>query len=487
MLFNSIEFLLFFPIVVLAYFIIPEKIRYIWLLLASYVFYMGWNAAYALLLLASTVVTYFGGLLLERVSCRKLVLALSCIISLGILFFYKYFNFVLSLISDVMGLAGVTLSIPAFDIILPVGISFYTFQALSYTIDVYRGDVPAEKNFLRYALFVSFFPQLVAGPIERSGNLLNQMKTPTGFDFDRARDGFLLMLWGYFLKIVLADRIAVVVDTVYNAHESYSGWYFAVATVLFAIQIYCDFGGYSAIAIGAAKILGFNLMENFNAPYTAESVSGFWRRWHISLTTWFRDYLYIPLGGNRKGKVRKHINRMIVFLVSGLWHGASLHFVAWGGINGLFQVIGDGLAPIRTRVVRFLRLNPESAGYKLGRVFGTFILVDLAWIYFRADSIQTANSILVSIFKADNPWIFFDGSLHTLGLDEKSFHLMLACIAILALVDILKRRGVIIREWIAGQDYIFRWIVIVLAIAFILTFGVWGPGYDAKNFIYFQF
>ena len=407
MLFNSIEFLFFFPIVVLAYFIIPKKVRYIWLLLASYIFYMGWNAAYALLLLASTVVTYLSGLLLDklsrspddtphRTSMRKLIVALSCIISLGILFFYKYFTFALSLVSGAFALAGISLNVPTFDIILPVGISFYTFQALSYTIDVYRGDIPAERNFLRYALFVSFFPQLVAGPIERSRNLLTQMQKPTVFDFDKARDGFLLMLWGYFLKIVLADRIAVVVDTVYDGYEAYSGWYFVVATVLFAIQIYCDFSGYSAIAIGAARILGFDLMDNFDAPYTALSVAEYWRRWHISLTTWFKDYLYIPLGGNRKGRFRKYINIMIVFLTSGLWHGASLHFVFWGGLNGLYQIIGECLLPLRTRVARLLHLDPDSFGYRLGRVLGTFFLVDVAFIFFRADRIRTAFGILGS-------------------------------------------------------------------------------------------
>ena len=504
MLFNSIEFLFFFPIVVLAYFIIPKKVRYIWLLIASYVFYMGWNAAYALLLLASTVVTYLSGLLLDRVSrctatadasddthrttsTHKLIVAISCIISLGILFFYKYFTFALSLVSGTLALVGISLNIPAFDIILPVGISFYTFQALSYTIDVYRGEIPAERNFLRYALFVSFFPQLVAGPIERSRNLLTQMQKPTVYDFEKARDGFLLMLWGYFLKIVLADRIAVVVDTVYNGYEEYSGWYFVVATALFAIQIYCDFGGYSAIAIGAARILGFELMENFNAPYTAMSVAEFWRRWHISLTSWFKDYLYIPLGGNRKGPFRKHLNRMIVFLVSGLWHGASLHFVVWGGLNGLYQVIGDGLKPIRMRVVKALGLNSESFGYKLGRAAGTVVLVDLAWVFFRADRIRSACTILVSMFRLRNVWILVDGSLYRLGLNEKNFRLMLIGIAVLIVADMLKRMGFNIRGFIVKQDYIFRWIVIVFAIVTILTFGLWGPGYDATNFIYFQF
>ena len=345
MLFNSLQFLIFFPIVVLVYFIIPVRIKKFWLLAASYYFYMCWNAKYAFLILASTVITYFSGLLLERIKnnntydsdrktrLKKYVVAGSFILNLGILFYFKYINFAIDTLQKLFGLVHIELNVPAFDIILPVGISFYTFQALSYTMDVYRGEIYAEKDFFQYALYVSFFPQLVAGPIERSKNLLKQLAIPQPFDFDKARDGFLLMLWGYFLKIVLADRIAIVVDTVYTDYEKYPGWYLIVATVLFAFQIYCDFAGYSTIAIGAAEILGIKLMENFNAPYTAESVADFWKRWHISLTSWFRDYLYIPLGGNRKGKIRTYLNRMIVFLLSGLWHGASLHFVMWGGLQ----------------------------------------------------------------------------------------------------------------------------------------------------------
>lgn len=342
MLFNSSQFLIFFPLVVLIYFIIPQKIKYLWLLAASYYFYMSWNAKYALLLLFSTVVTYLCGLLIEKVKrCqweekrktkyKKLILISGFVLSLLLLSYFKYTNFVGGLANRVFTLLHIALKIPRFDILLPVGISFYTFQALGYIMDVYRDEIYAEKNFFRYALFVSFFPQLVAGPIERSGNLLKQLSSPARFSYDRAKDGVYLMLWGFFLKIVIADRIALFVDTVYGDYMKYGGWYLVVATVLFAFQIYCDFYGYSTITMGAAWVLGVRLMENFNAPYLATSVSDFWRRWHISLTTWFRDYLYIPLGGNRKGKLRKYINKMIVFAASGLWHGSSLAYVLWGG------------------------------------------------------------------------------------------------------------------------------------------------------------
>lgn len=347
MLFNSYNFLIFFPIVTLIYFLIPQRIRYIWLLIASYYFYMCWNAKYVFILLFSTAITYASGLLItrankckeedKRIRIKKIFVGFSFIINLAILFLLKYFDFAIDNANRVLSHFSMQVINPTFDVILPVGISFYIFQALSYTVDVYREDVKAEKNFLKYALFVSFFPQLVAGPIERSKNLLKQVHEKHYFDAQRVKDGLLLMIWGGFQKIVIADRVAIVVDTVFNKFPQYGGMYIVVATILFAFQIYCDFSGYSTIAIGAAKVMGFQLMENFNAPYLSMSVAEFWRRWHISLSSWFRDYLYIPLGGNRKGKFRKYVNLMIVFIVSGLWHGAQWSFIVWGALNRYFS------------------------------------------------------------------------------------------------------------------------------------------------------
>lgn len=392
MLFNSLNFLIFFPLVVVLYYIIPVKFRYIWLLLSSYYFYMCWNLQYVLLLLTSTVVTYISGIIIARVKrsdiegkkkvCQmKWCVAISFVINLGILAWFKYFNFFFENIQKVFSVIDITITEPAFDIILPVGISFYTFQALSYTMDVYRGDVYAEKNFFKYALFVSFFPQLVAGPIERSKNLLKQVNVPQKFDYEKCRDGFLLMLWGFFMKLVISDRAAILVNTVYGNIDKYSGLYFVVATILFSFQIYCDFAGYSTIAMGAAKILGYELMENFECPYFSQSVSEFWRRWHISLSSWFRDYLYIPLGGNKKGKRRKWVNLMVVFLTSGLWHGAQWSFVAWGGLNGLFQIIGEWLKPIRDFLNKLFRMDRASLSHKLFKVVFTFGLINFTWIF----------------------------------------------------------------------------------------------------------
>ncbi|MBP3683814.1 MAG: MBOAT family protein [Oscillospiraceae bacterium] len=498
MLFNSLDFMLFFPVVTVVYFIIPDKFKYLWLLLTSYYFYMCWNAKYALLMLLSTVITYASGFLMERIKKseqreeekvrkKKWIVALSFGLNLAILFFFKYFNFAVGLLESAVGMLGITLKLPVFDVILPVGISFYTFQALSYTMDVYRDEIYAEKNFFRYALFVSFFPQLVAGPIERSKNLLKQLAVPKKFDPERAREGLLLMLWGFFLKIVLADRLAIFVDTIYGNIETYTGWYLIVATVLFAVQIYCDFSGYSVIAMGTAKILGIELMENFDAPYMATSVAEFWRRWHISLTSWFKDYLYIPLGGSRKGVARKYLNKMIVFLTSGLWHGASLSFVVWGGLNGLYQVVGETTKPFRDRLVNVLGLHRESLGHILLQRFMTFALVDFTWIFFRADRLRQAVEIIKSIFTASNPWVLFDGSLYQCGLDSKNFALMLMSIALLLFADWCKTRGIVIRNVIAKQDDWFRIIFIAASVCFLLLFGLWGPALDQANFIYFQF
>lgn len=499
MLFNSVDFLLFFPFVIIVYFIIPARLKNIWLLLSSYYFYMSWNAKYAILILTSTIITYASGLAIEKIKnvnlddqhkerYKKLAVALSFILNLGILLYFKYSNFVFSILEAILNRLHIYARIPAFDIVLPVGISFYTFQALSYTMDVYRDEVYAEKNFIQYALFVSFFPQLVAGPIERSKNLLKQLAIPHKFSIDDFREGILLMLWGYFLKIIIADRIAVFVDTVYGDIVTYGGYYLIVATVLFAIQIYCDFAGYSVIAMGAAKVLGIEIMDNFNSPYLSLSVADFWKRWHISLTSWFRDYLYIPLGGNRKGAVRKNINRMIVFLASGLWHGASISFVIWGGLNGLYQIFADLLMPIRRRCVHFLKLDNQSLGYRISEILGTFVLIDFSWIFFRANSASKSIEIIKRMFTFQkNMGLLFDGSLYECGLDIKNFRLLFFGIGLLFFADYMKYKGIKIRKMILKQDYPIRWVIYITAVACILLYGKWGPVFDKAAFIYFQF
>ncbi len=500
--FNSLHFLIFFPIVTLLYFAFPQRVRWVWLLVTSYYFYMGWNPRYAVLIATSTVLTYLSGLLIDRENKKtdkrraarnkKLWVALSFILNLAILIFFKYWGFFTQNVIALGGFLNITIEMPTFDVLLPVGISFYTFQALSYTMDVYRGDIYAEKNLFKYALFVSFFPQLVAGPIERSKNLLVQVNQPHYFNPDNVRDGLLLMLWGFFQKVVIADRVAALVNQVYGHWSEVAGISIILATVLFAVQIYCDFGGYSNIAIGAAQVMGFSLMENFHQPYLATSCADFWRRWHISLSTWFRDYLYIPLGGNRKGKWRKYFNLLVVFLVSGLWHGAQWSYVAWGGLNGLYQVIGDILKPIRTKVLGVLHIRREWKAWKVLRIVLTFCLIDFAWLFFRAPSFMTGIAMIQRVHDELWPQSLFligtDGSmgLYTLGLDVAEFWLAMASILLLIVVDIVKEKRPI-RPMITRLPVVPRWIFYFVSVYVILIFGAYGPGFDASAFIYFQF
>ena len=500
MLFNSVHFLVFFPIVVLIYYLIPQRVKYLWLLAASYYFYMSWNPGYALLILVSTVATWGSALILaacgqrsdRKTQKRKRWFLAGCILlNLGILFFFKYYVFAADSIGKLCGFLGISIQMPVFDVLLPVGISFYTFQALGYLFDVHRGEIPAERNFLRYALFISFFPQLVAGPIERSRNLMHQLYEPHKFDFRRVKDGLLLMGWGFFQKLVIADRIAVLVDTVYGDYTCYSGMQIALATLLFAFQIYCDFAGYSDIAVGAARVMGFTLTKNFKSPYFATTVSGFWRSWHISLTTWFRDYVYIPLGGNRCGKGRKYRNLLLTFAVSGLWHGAGWNFVVWGMLNGLYQVAGDLTGSLRARLQEKLHIHTDCGSYRLVQGVVTFLLVDFAWLFFRAESLETALQMLWHGIHNIGLFSFFDPDnmlgIQTIALSEKSFFLMLLGLVILMLVDYLKKRGTDFKAALARQNIWFRWLVYYMLIFGILIFGVYGPEYDASTFIYFQF
>ncbi len=409
MIFNSLEFLVFFPIVLLIYYIVPKQIQNFWLLLASYCFYGSWGLKYAGLLFLITLLTYIAGLVVghrsravridpladreieadfsSRVSKKhrnktsktlskedqrkRLYLALFLCVLFGVLCFYKYTGFLLSNVSALMMRLGVGFTVSAPSLMVPVGMSFFVFQAAGYLIDVYREEMPPESDLLRLALFISFFPSLLSGPIGRAPDLIPQYKRTRSFEWDRFCEGALTMLWGYFMKLVIADRAAILVNFVYgNYHELY-GWTIVLATVIYAVEIYCDFCGYSTIATGAAKILGIKLMENFDCPYFSVSVQDFWRRWHISLSSWFRDYLYFPLGGSRCNFIRRYFNILVVFIVSGLWHGSQWSYIVWGALNGLYQIIGNILMPVRTLILGIfgfdkdvlnLKKNPAMAG-----------------------------------------------------------------------------------------------------------------------------
>jgi D-alanyl-lipoteichoic acid acyltransferase DltB (MBOAT superfamily) len=350
--------------------------------------------------------------------------------------------------------------------------------------------VTVEKNLAKYALFVSFFPQLVAGPIERSKDLLPQLHQKHYFNFNRIKDGLLLMLWGYFEKVVIADRVAILVNTVYGDWKNYVGFQIVIATFFFAVQIYCDFAGYSHIAKGAAQVLDFKLVDNFAEPYLATSIHDFWRRWHISLSTWLKDYVYITLGGNRCSKIKKYRNIMITFLISGLWHGANWHFVVWGGLHGIYNAIGDILKPVRIKLLKLFHVCPESTSFKIGKILMTFAFVNLAWIFFRADSCQVAISIIKQMFKEFNVWIFFDRtSLYNMGLDEIEFKIAAVSVILLYISNIVSyvKPKITIRSMIENQNLAFKYMVYIIVIFSILIFGIYGPEYKASNFIYFQF
>jgi D-alanyl-lipoteichoic acid acyltransferase DltB (MBOAT superfamily) len=496
MQFTSFQFALFFPIVVLLYYAMPKRLRQPWLLIASYYFYMGWNAKYAILILASTIITYLCGVLIdltetEEKGRRKFLLVASLLINLGILVFFKYINFLGDTASEILALFGIKLGWSGLDILLPVGISFYTFQALGYTIDVYRGDIKAEKNFIRYALFVSFFPQLVAGPIERSKNLLTQIEKISHekmWDFDRVTRGMLMMLWGFFMKMVIADRAAVLVNQVYAIYYMFSGVALSIAAILFVVQIYCDFASYSAIAVGAAKILGIELMANFRAPLMARSTSELWRRWHVSLSSWLRDYVYIPLGGSRCSKPRKYFNNLVTFFVSGLWHGANWTYVVWGLIQSVNIIIGDITRPIKDKFIKRFNVRTKTFGYQFVQGLITFLLFTFSFIFFRSESIKDALYYIQRIFTTFDVWSLFDDSIFYLGLDRKEMHVLFVGIIILIIVDAYYVvRNKFFDSLIKEQCLAIQYIIVAVLFVMVIVYGVYGEGYDATQFIYFQF
>jgi D-alanyl-lipoteichoic acid acyltransferase DltB (MBOAT superfamily) len=484
MQFNSAEFLIFFPTVLLIYFALPHRWRWVLLLGASYTFYMAWQAEYALLLLFSTVLDYSLALWIEateQIYGRKLLLAVSLSANLGLLFVFKYLNFFSGATQQLFELFNIPYQIPAYHLLLPVGISFYTFQTMSYTIDVYRRVQKAERHLGIFGLYVSFFPQLVAGPIERSTNLLPQFMARHAFDYARVTSGLRRMAWGFFKKVVIADKAAVIVDAIYNSPTEQSGLTLLLATYLFAFQIYCDFSGYSDIAIGAARVLGFDLMENFRQPYLAQSLADFWRRWHISLSTWFRDYLYIPLGGSRVSLQRHCVNVVIVFVVSGLWHGANWTFIIWGALHGSYLVLELLLQkPLRWFVSR-LQLDRTPWLLTAMRTAIVFHLVLFAWIFFRARSVDDALYIIGQI--ADLFWGQWTAALlqQRLPMGNLTALVLAFSIGLMALIEYLRRTE---QLQLPRRPLWLRWTAYYALVVLIVLFGELTA---RGQFIYFQF
>jgi alginate O-acetyltransferase complex protein AlgI len=489
MLFNSYQYLIFFSIVTGLYFLFPHVLRNSWLLCASYFFYMSWEPRYALLILGSTVVAYSIAILLATVQSprkRLLLLLISVVSNLGALLIFKYFGFLVRSIEISGMLLGQTLHLPVLDLLLPVGISFYTFQTLSYTIDVYLKKIECERKFINFALYASFFPQLLAGPISRAENLLPQFRENHIFDSARVADGLKLICWGLFKKMVIADRLALAVNAVYNHPNGTEGPAIVLATFLYSYQIYCDFSGYSDIAIGSANVLGFNLVNNFDRPYLSSSIGEFWRRWHISLSTWFRDYVYIPLGGGRCKRSRVIINLLIVFFLSGLWHGADFTFIVWGLVHASYLILERTLKPIVEKICDVLILRRFQVVICGIRVIWVWGWVSFAWLFFRANSITDAYLMVKAIPTGWSGLVFSSAGLETvldhLQLSVKSFLVILILLIILETISYFERKT-FCRKLFSEQPIWLRWPVYITLVLAILNLSI----IEEIPFIYFQF
>jgi alginate O-acetyltransferase complex protein AlgI len=480
MLFNSLEFAIFFPLVTGIFFLLSQRWRVHWLLAASCFFYMAFIPAYIVILFITILIDYFAGIYLERVQDKKnkkALLWVSILSTCTVLFIFKYYGFFTGSFVGLAGLFGWHLSRHVVSIILPIGLSFHTFQSLSYVIEVYRGNQKAERNFVVYATYVMFFPQLVAGPIERPQNLLHQFWERHDFNYVNVTSGLKRMAWGFFKKLVVADRLALYVNDIYSAPRSFNGLQLSIATFFFAYQIYCDFSGYSDIAIGAAEVMGFRLMENFRTPYYSLSVSEFWRRWHISLSTWFKDYVYVPLGGNRVSKGRHIINLLITFSVSGLWHGANWTYVIWGFLNGLYLVFGWLTKDWRDRFFAAVGLPVETAVRKVLMLSTTFLLTCFAWIVFRARNMTDAAYVFTHLASG---WNF-----HHIATEQFWMRQMPVAVAGILVLEIgqLWSSEVSVPSLIGKMPIAARWAIYASFVMAVLMFGV----YKQMQFIYFQF
>lgn len=484
MLFNSYSFLVFFIVVTSLYYLLPFSKRWLLLLLSSCYFYMAFVPVYILILGFTIVVDYFAGIWIENAKGkqRKLFLVLSLITNIGLLVLFKYFNFINFNLTFLLKGIGINNHFPYLSILLPIGLSFHTFQAMSYTIEMYRGNYPAEKHFGIYALYVMFYPQLVAGPIERPQNILYQFREKHYFNYYQVTSGLKLAAWGLFKKVVIADRLSIVVDSVYNHPQHYNSFSLILATVFFTFQIYCDFSGYADLAIGIARVMGFRLVINFNKPYQAKSLHEFWQRWNISLSTWFRDYLYIPMGGNRVPIPRWYFNLFFVFLVSGLWHGANWTYIIWGALHGFYLVFAIITKNFREKTNKLLLLDKIAFLPTLT----TFLLVSFAWIFFRANGVHTALYISQHIFTGFPDVIHrFANHLPVLqdyGLNNKEMVLSVALIVFLETVQYLQNKKNTLVD-LSQKPILVRWSAYYILLIVIVVFGE----FSQRQFIYFQF
>ena len=474
--FLSLTFAVFFIISVICYYAVPKKMRWGVLLLSSIIFYV-WSVPYLILYLLFSAGTTFvyGKWVGKHKEKGKGMLAAVIAANLVVLLVLKFYP-----------LCEVKLGFPALKILMPMGVSFYTLQVIAYCVDVYKGKTEAQESFLRYLLFVSFFPQILQGPIPRYGQLKEQLFAGHAFDYVTVKSGFQLMLWGMFLKMVVADRAAIFVNTVFPEYHLYAGGILAVAAILYSIQLYTDFLGCVCIAMGAAEVYGIRLQTNFERPYLAVSVKDFWRRWHISLSSWLRDYVYIPLGGNRKGKLRRYVNLMLTFLVSGIWHGSGMQYIFWGMMQGGYQIAGEIFMPIRKKVRVIWKLEEEAPFLIAWQRICTFAMITVSWVIFRSENLRSGLAMLKRIVTDVTPWVFFDGSLFTCGITKHNFIALILCIVLVMFIEQRQEKEAV-RALVEKQHVIVRWCIYLGAIALIIVLGVYGPGYDATQFLYGQF
>ena len=523
MIFTSFEFIVFFLIVLIGYYLIFPKLRWLWLLAASFYFYFKASPQFLPYILASVAVIYASSRMIGILDSRKtsffqkneltkdekkaynkrctrnkkIFCAIGIILNVGMLAFTKYFNFVGESVSAITG--G---TFTALDIIVPLGISFYTFQSTGYLIDVYRGMYEPQKNPLKYSLFILFFPQIMQGPIGRYSDLAPQLFEPCKFDYARLKSGLVRMLWGFFKKMVIADRAALLVNTVFDNWKPYSGAVIWAAVFLYAIQLYADFSGYMDIALGAGEALGIRLSENFRTPYFSKSAAEFWRRWHITLGTWFKDYLFYPIIRTKlfqkvakskklpkfvKTNLPTVVGLAVVWLITGIWHGANWHYVAWGIYYGIIIIASSLLTPVYEKLTKLLRIKTDCFSYKLFQIVRTFLIVLVGDVLFRGNGLITAFKMIKSMFTVYNPWVFTDGTLMTLGLDAANWNVLILSMLILLAVSIANENGINVREKIARQNIILQWICYLAGIFAVLIFGIYGPGYDVSSFLYFNF
>lgn len=474
--FYYIVFLLFFTVVY--YLFQSNKYQKIILIIASIIFLVVYNLTSFFFFIGTLFLNYIGSMYLEK-NKKKKVLFILIVINMALLLIGKF-----SPPLHIWKAVSNRLPIPVF--IVPLGISFYSLALIGYLVDIYNEKIHADRNIVNYSIFCSFFPHIVLGPIARYSQIKSQLDCPHRFSGQQVESGVVRIIWGFFQKLVIADRIGLFVNSVYSSNKC-SGSILLIATFLYAIQIFADFAGCVDIAIGSAKLFGIELVENFKMPYFSASISEFWRRWHISLSFWLRDYIYIPLGGNRKGELRKWLNIIIVFIVSGFWHGIGTGFLAWGLIHAVYQIIGSKWKPIKEKINSSLVKINSGWNSKVIDCIITFVLVDFAWIFFRTNSIRKSLSIIKKIVINSDLSFLVDGGLYNFGIDFKSWYVLFFSIIMLFIKELLCYLGYEPWQWFYKQSFFFKWIILFIFIIIIIIFGIYGAGYDAANFIYAQF